>query len=296
MFITCPKCSVKYKIPSEISFNAGKKLQCSACQHVFKFFPENLEQETKKEDLVPPTDAVLTITERTKRIVIQEEKQDKKETSLPEEFCPVKTSVSQNKPPYFLIFVCVVVLIFLGLFGWLFRDLLWLDAMPPLRQTHFVNYPRKKAVRKEVVKVEKETVDTSSDIPLTFESEPQPQTTPLEPAVLESVDSEPVISEPLFSDAHENQGALSVGSVRFRKAETGDAFLLEGVLKNTTQEAIELPEKVRAVAYGSEGTVLFEKEIYLPKGTVQPGMEQAFFGTYAPIKEGVQWVDVVLKD
>ena len=291
MLITCPKCSVKYKIPSEISFNAGKKLQCSACQHVFKFSPESSEQETKKEDLVPPKDAVLTITERTERIVIQEESPDKKETSLPEAFCPVKVPSSPKHPPYFLICVCVMVLIFLALFGWFCRDLLWSDTMPPIRQTNYVRHPEQKVIHKNVVqtepvKVEDNEADTSSDIPLTFEPEP----------VAESVSSEPVVPEPAVSDNPENKNAFSVGAVRFRKAETEDALLLEGVLTNTTQEALELPEKVLAVAYGTEGTILFEKEIYLPKGVIQPGMEQAFFGTYAPIKEGVQWIDVVLKD
>ena len=302
MFITCPKCSAKYKIPSEINFNSGKKLQCSACQHIFKFFPDSVEQETtNKENLVPPEDAVLTITERTERIVIQEDGPDKKDASLPEAFCPVKETPSQNKPPYFLIFGCLIVLIIFSLLGWMFRDLFWLDATPSIHQMNYVRPPRKKVVHKnitqpKVIKKETPTVDTSMDIPLTFESESKTEPVVSQNIVSESVNALPVAPDPVVPDVHENKTPLSVRAVRFRKTQTGDAFLLEGVLKNITQNAVNLPEKVHAIAYGTEGTVLFEKDIYLSKGVIQPGMEQAFFGTYSPIIEGVQWVDVVLKD
>ena len=194
-----------------------------------------------------------------------------------------------------MIFICLVVLVLLAFGGWVCRDLLWLDAMPEIHPVHYVKPPRKKVVHKEivspqVVKTENVETDTSTDIPLSFEPEVQIKEIISTPDVPETTVSEPVEQE------QDDKASLSVGSVRFRKTESGDAFLLEGVLKNTTQNAVELPEKVYAVAYGAEGSVLFKKEIYLPRGVIQPGMEQAFFGTYAPIIKGVQWIDVVLKD
>lgn len=286
MFITCPKCSAKYKIPSEINFNEGKKLQCSACQNIFKFsLKDSKQDEPNKESLIPPEDAVLTITEQTEQIMIREKEPERKKNSLPEAFCPVKISSPKGKKNYFLICVCIVILFILALSGWVFRDLLWMDVPSSASQTRYARQIEKKKITSTVVpkqNLEKETktdaVDSSSDIPLIFEQEPKKE------------------DKSFTTDTSESKKNLSVGAVRFRKKQTGDAFLIEGVLKNTTQEIAELPEKVYALAYGSEGTVLFEKEIYLPKGVVQPGMEQAFFGTYTPIIEGVQWVDVILKD
>ena len=83
MFITCPKCSAKYKIPSEINFNEGKKLQCSACQNIFKFsLKDSKQDEPNKESLIPPEYADLTITEQTEQIMIREKEPERNKNSF----------------------------------------------------------------------------------------------------------------------------------------------------------------------------------------------------------------------
>ena len=71
--------------------------------------------------------------------------------------------------------------------------------------------------------------------------------------------------------------------------------MIEGVVRNLGMQELLLPEKVYAIAYDTQGTVLFEKEIYLSKNSLKPSEEQPFFGTYTPAPEGIQWVDVILK-
>ena len=108
-------------------------------------------------------------------------------------------------------------------------------------------------------------------------------------------ETETIVSE-VVSPVLSEQPKLSVQSVRFRKAPTGGAVLIEGVLKNASSKILTVPEKIYARAYGKEGKMLFEKEIYLPSGDLYPEMEQAFFGTYTSMKEEeIQWVDVVLE-
>ena len=65
MLITCPKCSARYEIPSEINLKPGKKVQCSACQCVFEFHPEEIK-EHEKSILLPPEDAVLSINTKNR--------------------------------------------------------------------------------------------------------------------------------------------------------------------------------------------------------------------------------------
>ena len=56
MLITCPKCSAKYEIPSEVRLTAGKKLKCSNCQYVFTLSEEIADMEEKKIVPVSPVE------------------------------------------------------------------------------------------------------------------------------------------------------------------------------------------------------------------------------------------------
>ena len=83
--------------------------------------------------------------------------------------------------------------------------------------------------------------------------------------------------------------------MRFRKSPEANAILIEGTLKNNSEQTVSMPTKIYALGYGTEGRLLFEQEIYLSEGLLPPWAEQTFFGSYSPITEEVQWVDVVLK-
>ena len=278
MFITCPKCSARYKIPSEIKLTAGKRMQCSACQHVFKFQPEPVQEEV----LQPPEDAVLSFSEKTEKIVIKETKipartDSSSPASLPEVFCPVYPAPKKSTYSYLFMLGCVLILLALSILGWLYRDLLQMNVSTPV-SSHVVSnrirplpsVPHKKVPQK---------LEVENTIPFIFEEE-----------------SENLNEMDLFKVSEENEVQnFSIQSVHFRLTEDKKTVLIEGVLKNISERKLKLPEKVYALGYGADGAIVFEKEIYLPGAFLNSQMEQAFFGTYGPVKEEVQWVDVVLK-
>ena len=291
MLITCPKCSVRYKIPSEIKLTEGKKVQCSACGHIFEFHPKS-EEKSEKISLLPPEDAVLSMTSRTEKVsirTVEPEKTFVPDTSptLPEAFQPIQRQKSTQNTPYFWIVLCSILLIGFAYVGWIYRDSLLSDIYTTRpaysNKTHLMKHSPKKRTRPvhQPPSVKPEFV--MPDIPLEIENEPVSSETPL-------ASSSNDLNEAAVPSAN-----LSVQSVRFRKTPTGDAVLIEGILKNTTSEAFPVPEKIYAVGYDVTGSAAFEKEIYLPKGTLYPDMEQPFFGTYAPVAEEIQWVDVVLQ-
>lgn len=268
MLITCPKCSANYQIPEEIKLTEGKKMQCSACQHIFEFHQKQEKPMPQKPHLLPPEDAVLSYDAQVQRVVVKtSEPHVSADTKpvLPEVFRPLQHTEQSTHFPYFWCLISV--LLFVGLFamGWLWRDLLLMKSQPlPF------NPP---SVPVRVHKQPLVKVAVAPTIPL-FVAEENTPVSAEEPSPLPK---------------------LSVQSVHFRKTPTGDAVLIEGVLKNTTSETISVPEKVYALAYDTKGSLVFEKEIYLPNGVLYPDMEQPFFGTYTPVKEEIQWVDVVLE-
>ena len=268
MLITCPKCSAKYQIPPEIKLVNGKKMQCSACEHIFEFQSKVQENLIKSPSLQPPADAVLSFDSKVEQITVKttEALPSATQPALPEVFRPIQTKTSTKGLPYFWIMLSLLLVIGLMLMGWLWRDLLL------LKNQNFPFAPTPFSVR-----VHKMPVTTVS---------------------------QPTISIPLFVDetlsnlpqeAPPASLKPSVQSVRFRKTPTGEAVLIEGVLKNTTSETLPVPEKIYALAYDTKGSLAFEKEIYLPTGVLPPDAEQPFFGTYTPAVEEIQWVDVVLE-
>ena len=281
MIITCPKCSAKYEIPSDIALTEGKKLQCSACQYVFNFQPERFQKTDKnKQTLTPPKDAVLSFVEKQEEIVISsKENSDQPKAVLPEAFLPVSQQPQKGESKSLWLLICCVVLICMILFGWFYRDLLMMDTVS---SEQIFSLQRSAPVKKKAIKIqqpEKKELPPSLDIPLAVDLDEKTSGNLSFPTIIQEE-----------KQAYEE---LSVQSVRFRKT-TENAILIEGILKNLSSESIALPERVYAMAYGADGKLLFEKEIYLPAGVLAPGMEQAFFGTYTPMIGGVQWVDVVL--
>ena len=268
MIITCPKCSAKYKIPAEISLKQAQKMQCSACQNIFKFQGEVPDVAPEKMPLIPPKDAVLSVHSKMEKVVIHQREKKKGASDaaiLPEVFLPIQVKEKKSSLPIFGIVFCSLLLIVLALIGWNYRDLLLSNTPSD------ISYSRPLARRKHATFKRKERpapVVYSDDIPL-FEEETK-----------------------THLSTEEN---FSVQSVRFRKTPTGDALLIEGALKNVSAESMVLPEKIYALGYGADGKVLFEKEIHLASGILYPNMEQSFFGTYPLKGEEVQWVEVVLE-
>ena len=271
MLVTCPKCSARYQIPSEISLKKGQKLQCSACEHVFQLTSVAPEKPVSEKVLVPPTDAVLSVSTKTIQFETKStEKAVPKEGVLPEVFRPVKTKNEKHFALPWLILSCAV-LIGLIFVCWLWRDLLVINTS--FEET-LVSTPSGETGRPFVPAPQQAVAQ-------------KPEKTPLS-AQMPSAEADPTPS------AGGNTNGLSVHSVRFRQAPTG-AVLIEGVLKNISSEDVFVPEKMNALGYGKDGSLVFKKQIYLPSGVLHPGMEQAFFGTHMSEEREIQWVDVVLQ-
>ena len=266
MIIICPKCSARYKIPSEITLKKGKRMQCSACQNVFEFQPTVTEDVPLKTSLIPPEDAVLSADFKEEKIVFKKAKPSAKNVVvLPEVFLPVQRKKKQGH--FFALFFLPLLLVAFAVLGWLYRD--FLTQSFSFSDTSGKAYSRPALRKKNPAQKIRRKISFSEDIPLIFEE-----------------------------DANEDIPdikAFSIQSVRFHKHPTEDALLIEGVLKNISEESLPVPSSVYALGYGTDGQVLFKKEIYLSPGILHPGTEHPFFGTYSSKTQEVQWVDIVLE-
>ena len=279
MLVTCPKCSARYQVPDEVELSQGKKLQCSSCQFIFKFqeFVQNKEQEDIA--LVPPEDAVLTAQSLPEKSVATEKKSSPPtESSFPEVFCPVSDENRNGVLLYLGLFLCCCFVALLSLVGWYYRDLLFVDTNFSWSNTEVYQRPLKKVLEKQKMALKKK---------VSFSAEKQKN----DFTDAQSAEESFAVVSPVLEDV------LVIQNSRFRVTSQSDnaAILIEGVLYNSSDQDVSLPEKLYATAYGEEGKVLFKKEIYLPQGILNAHQEQAFFGTYTPAQGRVQWIDVSLK-
>ena len=277
MLITCPKCAAKYQIPAEVHLTAGRKIQCSNCHYVFSL----KEQNQPAEDLSQPT--IEEITPATP--VIEKENPVIEDTTgtpeanesesifadetifqedVPQPFMPVSTPEAPEKKPVSLlsVIVCSFLLVALATAGFIYRDLLFgdqiLTSTNNLLTTHF--RPSSSTNEKST---QSEKVPNGKNGATYIEETPQ------------------IVLLP------------QIQSVRFEKQDGPTPTIrIEGILKNTASTTLTLPEKVRAVAYDTQGEVLFEKEIYLTDKVLPAGEERAFFGSYQPAPSNVQWIEV----
>ena len=108
MFIICPKCSAKYKIPEGIQLESGQKLKCSACNFVFskgEEAPLVLEEATESSTLTSTPELKTTPAD-----------------SLPEAFQPVDTPPTKQKKGVGIVFLYLIFVIALCVLGWMYRD------------------------------------------------------------------------------------------------------------------------------------------------------------------------------
>ena len=268
MLITCPKCSAKYEIPAEARLTTGKKVKCSNCQHVFVFQETNIPVDVKSVeetpeivaiDPVPTEDVAPAQTVFADGPVFQED--------MPQPFVPVATAEPESKKSVGVValLISVVILAVLVFGAIMYRDVLFGDL--------FLDGTLRSAPPAHAIR---------SDVPQ-----------PVVAAKAEKTRPAPVAMEKYVEETPEFVLLPQIQSVRFEKRmDPVPTIRIEGVLKNMTNTAIRLPEKVRAMAYDASGIVLFEKDIYLTDSVLLAGEERPFFGSYQPAPEGVQWIDV----
>lgn len=265
MLITCPKCSVQYQIPEEVRLVSGKKLKCSACQHVFVFEQKQTEDPIVLSEPVV-VEPVVEVQQETQPHVFADAPVFQED--VPQAFMPVVVPVPPQKKSFHL-FGVLLVLIFVVLLvgaGFIYRDILF----APFSETFSVSLPKK------VVQTEQKEVVPPKPVVV------EPAKVVVETQKVENVPTEPTII-----------ALPRIHSVRFEKREAPESVVrMEGILKNETDQMMRLPEKVRAIAYNAQGAVLFEKDIYLSDSVLEAEAEQAFFGSHSLPEEEIQWIDV----
>ena len=291
MFIICPKCSAKYQLPEGISLSEGKKLKCSNCQHVFTW-TEHATSETVSEAVfmsdaprivnVDPepieenVDSVF-LPEETPASA-QEEVLPPTNREVPQPFMPISSEPEEMEEAspkkrassvWIKLVFCVLAVGALVILALQYPEWLSVDSLPK----EFFAFNRPASV---VESTNQETTPTSS----VKEVEKKPVVVPAQADTYVQKDPQVI----LLPD---------IQSVRFEVRNIPEPTVrIEGVVKNMTEEAMTLPEKVRAVAYDETGSVLFQKDIYLTDRLLPAGEGRSFFGSYSPAPERIQWVDV----
>ena len=262
MFVTCPKCTTQYQIPDEVHLPLGKKVQCSNCQHIFTM--TDIEQQdspitSSVEEVTPGTEQQNQSTSlpssSENNTVFADDAVFQEE--VPQPFVPMDTKEQKSTRPVGLLtmIVCAFVFVVLITGGFIYRDILF--------NNQFLRQPK--------------PIENKTTLSFPTKDVPPPQ----KPSTHYVEETPQMIQLP------------QIQSVRFEKRnENGEVIRIEGILRNTTNEPLPLPEKVRAVAYNTQGNVLFEKDIYLTDTILPANEERSFFGSYQPAPADIQWIDV----
>ena len=266
MLITCPKCSVQYKIPEGVHIPAGKKIQCSNCQHIF-VLPET-EQENKvvDETLNAPQQIEIdpVVDNEVPDDAVFAEDDVFKPDDVPQPFVPVPPAVPEEKKSVgiWMALISIMIVIALAVAGIVYKDVLFESLLA-------------------------ENVPSEDQKNLAVQAEPQNKISQDQTA------DKVAVADTYIEETPQTVMLPQIQSVRFEQRDGADLEIrIEGILKNSTDRDMMLPEKVRAIAYDSQGKILFEKEIYLTDKVLLAGRTLPFFGTYQPAPNGVQWVDV----
>ena len=180
MFIICPKCSAKYRIPDNILLEKGQKLKCSACNHIFfkgdeapldlaEFTREPAPQpETVAEDKAPFSEPIYK-SQSTESV---SQPDGVAEKSLPEAFQPVETKQKKN------LWIIPLYLVFIGVLcaaAWIYHDSLKpsLSGLFPNQGFHTVSAPKRRplSARVKTNRVKESNLDAVQPVPVL----PKPQ-------------------------------------------------------------------------------------------------------------------------
>ncbi len=272
MFVICPKCAAKYQIPAEIALKEGQKVQCSACQHIFHFEKKQTieENESVFDALQVPNDPILKETEvviKTEKVIAQ--------TALPEVFHPLKPMEQKKSQSWALTLILAVILLFLIVVFWLYRDSLNSDINKSDIQTYRILESEERIQPVIEISEDKEMLANlkEMDIPLFVEES---------------------VQEGEIQQVKQSDSPFSFSSIQFRyqTSPEGKQLLIEGKIHNDTNVSQILPGVVYAKAYDQHGKILFQKEIYFSKELMAPFAQKSFYSTYMPAPDGIQWMEV----
>lgn len=169
MFIICPKCSAKYRIPDDILLEKGQKLKCSACNHIFfkgdeaplelgDFTSASVSETATAQNEEAPFSTPMYRTEIAKI--------SQKVNPLPEAFQPVE---SKQKQSLWLIPIYIIIILALCTAAWIYHDSLTpsLSGLFPNRTTYTNPTIQKRhpALRVKTNRVKEEKLNPISPVP-----------------------------------------------------------------------------------------------------------------------------------
>lgn len=267
MLITCPKCSVQYKIPEGVHIPAGKKMKCSNCQHMFVLNAENPQEvvEETPVDLSQPVDVNPVMEDEIASTSVFAEDDTFKPEELPQPFMPLVPAVIEEKRTVgvWALIISVLLLVSLAVVGVVYRDVLFGSFI------------------------------SAKSVPVTQSVSPRRSQSDVRSQKIKAASGPMRSGENYIEETPQIVMLPQIQSVRFEKKQGEDLEIsIEGILKNPTTQRMKLPKKVRAFAYDTQGKVLFEKDIYLTDTSLKAGETLPFFGTYQPAPQDVQWIDV----
>jgi hypothetical protein len=287
MFIICPKCNAKYKIPAEITLSDGQKLKCSACQFIFSKGEEKplilekaIREEEKQPDNLPKIEKITVPNNEigpipviecdafSKPLYTQEDIPEFSQNSVPDAFQP--TSPQKKKNYLWLIPVYILLLIILCYAGWMGRDLLkpqFSKMLPSVPVQDTQSLPQTE--NKVTLKTKSTSMDETISIPLFSE-----QTDILKLAT-ENLEIEKIKYE-INSNPAENQEEL----------------LIEGQIVNRTPNIQQIPELI-VLVYDDMKKELMRKKIHLTTDKIEPNTEIPFYTGITPAPLNVKDISVI---
>lgn len=290
MFIICPKCNAKYKIPAEITLSDGQKLKCSACQFIFSKGEENplvlekaIREEEKQPEILPKIEKITVPNNETgpipviecdafsKPLYTQDDIPVLSPNSVPDVFQPAPPPKRKNY--LWLIPIYIILLIGLCYAGWMGRDLLkpqFSQILPPTTPQSTQPLPKSEnKVTTETVSVPKQE---SISIPLF------PEQADLLKLAAENLEIEKVKYE-ISSNSSENRQEL----------------LIEGKIVNRTLNTQPIPELI-ALVYNDSNHEVMRKKIHLTADKIEPNEEVPFYTGIVPAPLNTKNVSVIFEN
>ena len=299
MFIICPKCSAKYRIPDDILLEKGQKLKCSACGHIFfkgdeaplnlGDFTQDFPQKTPtisneaapfSEPMYQPKDSLTTEEEQT----------------LPEAFQPIET---KQKKQIWIIPIYIIFILGLCAAGWIYHD----SLKPSLsffsaRQASHTNLTVQK--RHPVLRVKTNRIKEESLKPIKpvshIPNPPKDTQISRTTSIVETVVPQPLIQSKTqsinLSDLDQNNFKADSVNFKIESGENGQKqLLIEGQIQNTTPFNQEGPT-ITVKAINQEGHIVSEKKIKTTADLIKPRELVPFYTGIAPAPDSVERIEI----
>jgi hypothetical protein len=290
MFIICPKCNAKYKIPAEITLSEGQKLKCSACEFIFSKGEEKplilekaIREEIKQPENLPKIEQITVPSHETepmpviecdafsKPLYTQDDIPNFSSDSVPDVFQPAPPSKKKNY--LWLIPIYIFILIGLCYAGWMGRDLLKPQLSNILPPTTIKNNQQiSETENKTVPNTKTDTKQESVSIPLF------PEQKDLLDIASNNLEIEDIKYE-----------------IKLNSSENHEELLIEGQLVNKTAVTQSIPELI-VLVYNDTYQEIMRKKIHLTTDKIEAYQNIPFYTGIIPAPTNIQDISVIFEN